>query len=245
MTSVSVGGDTRALERVMIDAADGVGLFGVDGPGQIGAFTFTIAADGTPTLADQADAPSLYAAVALDPPNAAYVAGMADVYGYALGSDFALPATPSSTAGCTTPADLIVASTGIFELCSDSAAVTRFAHDPTFASGSASVGSPGAVGQALALPNDRAVATLLSPPELVVLELGINPITWVDGPMLPATATALAVSADGTFVVTTEDVGSAAEIDAWAMVGDQLVSLASVTVAGTTIDAVAITPPGP
>jgi hypothetical protein len=238
----NVGGG-RPIQRIALDPATGVGFFTADGAGAIGVYRFTIASDGAPTVTSAANATSQGGALALDATGSRLlIAGPSITSSYSLiGENHDLPSTYETAGGCMQPIDLLLTGDKALLFCKDVAEVRRYDRDPFVAE--ANAGELGAVSQVLALPNDRAIAGRLFPPDLSILDLAAGSPTLIAGPSLETAVSAMAVSREGDLVVTARALDTTrSELAIWTISGSLLMLADTQTIEGT-VSALALMPP--
>lgn len=245
-TTFATIGTKRETQRIVLDPTATVGFFTIDGSGAIGLYRFSVAATGVPTITGSVNGPSISGALALDVTNRELlIAGATVIWSYPLvGANFDLPANGTHTiaVGCTAPVDLVLSGGVLLAFCSDTPNIQRYRRTP-FAF-DVTVGALGAVSRVVALPNDRAVAARISPPQLAILDLKMGTPTWTDGPVLATPVTAMSVSPDGTTVATARMLDATrSEVALWKISGSTLMPLDTAMVVGK-VNAIAITAPG-
>jgi len=239
--SVQIGA-ARATQRIAYEPSLMTGYFTVDGPGALGLYRFTTAADGTPTITSSTDTSPNSGPLALDAQRATLITAAPNAAAaYVLtGSTLDLPTTNVTAPGCAQPIDL--ASSGGYTLlfCADTSQIFRYTTSP-FALES-QIPGPGPVDRIVALPGDRAIAATTAP-ALGLISLSNGSPTWSIGPTIESRVTAMAVSQDGEILATARMTNTFAELALWRVAGQSITPLATLPISGG-VFALAITTAG-
>lgn len=240
-------GAARPIQRLAMDPVSSVGFFTIDGPSSTAIYRFTTAPDGVPTLAGDEVGPSQAGPLTLDV-SARRVAfsGANIVWSYPLiGATLELPqaGTYEGAMGCGQGVDLVSSGSYVLQFCSDVPTIRRYNRAPfTF---NTTVGMLGAVDRVVALPDDRAIAARISPPDLALIELGAGTPTWKAGPALGSRVAAMNATVDGKMLITARAVdATTSEIAIWSVSNEAIALVDTTMIVGTVTD-VTVTAPAP
>lgn len=234
-------GNYRTDQTVV--AAATVGFFTIDGPGANGVYRFTIAGDGTPTVIGSTPSPASTGATVLAPDaTELFVAGNVIARWDTPAPDHDFGAISGGSA-CAAPVALLLSGTSLLSFCADTPDIQRYARNPLSMTPT-SAGALGKVGWVVAAAGDRAIAARSAPSQLVAIDLHGGAPTWTDGPTLASPATSLAVSPDGSLLVTTRSIDAATtEVALWKVAGDAITPIATTQLAGTATAAAVLPAP--
>ena len=243
----TVYGAPRPTQTIGFDAAKAIGFFTIDGSSAIGVYRFTTAATGIPTVSGPANGPGASGALALDATNGElFLGGAGVVWSYPLvgaALDFPAPGSHTIAGGCGAPVAIAISGPRVLVFCSDSPDIQRYTRGP-FVSTASTVGI-GAVDHVVMLPGDRAIAAHVSPTDLVIVHLGGGNPTWVNGPLVASSVTAMAVSADGKVLVTSRQLDPiTSELELWRINGDQITPIGTKLLVDGSVTALAVSVPG-